>query len=140
MRMKTRLLALLLAVLLLSAFVACKKEESTPGWEDALYTEDTELGEGEITVFVEVATEEKSITFTLHTDKDTLGAALLEHELIEGDEGPYGLYVKYVNGIKADYDEDGTYWNFTKDGEIMMVGVDSADIADGEHYELTKTK
>ena len=107
-------------------------------WESATYLIDTELGEGAKTVEVEVKAGEKSITFTIHTDKETLGDAMLEHGLIAGEQGAYGLYVKLVNGIEADYDKDGTYWGFYKNGEMMMVGVDGATIADGEHYELVK--
>ena len=99
---------------------------------------DTEIGEGAKTVQVEVKAGEKTVTFTIHTDKETLGDALLEHNLIAGEKGAYGLYVKLVNGIEADYDKDGTYWAFYKNGEMMMVGVDGAVIADGEHYELIK--
>ena len=107
-------------------------------WTNALYQNDTEIGEGAKTVQVEVKAGEKSVTFTIHTDKETLGDALLEHNLIAGEEGAFGLYVKLVNGIEADYDKDGTYWAFYKNGEMMMVGVDGAVIADGEHYELIK--
>lgn len=114
--------------------------EETGLWANATYIEDTELGEGAITVSVEVKAEEKSITFTVHTDKDILGDALLEHSLLAGDESEYGLYVKEVNGIKADYDTDKAYWAFYKDGEYMNTGVDSTNIADGEHYELVYTK
>ena len=107
-------------------------------WTNALYQNDTEIGEGAKTVQVEVKAGDKSVTFTVHTDKETLGDALLEHNLIAGEEGAYGLYVKLVNGIEADYDKDGTYWAFYKNGEMMMVGVDGAVITDGEHYELIK--
>ena len=107
-------------------------------WTNALYQNDTEIGEGAKTVQVEVKAGDKSVTFTVHTDKETLGDALLEHNLIAGEEGAYGLYVKLVNGIEADYDKDGTYWALYKNGEMMMVGVDGAVITDGEYYELIK--
>ena len=84
--------------------------------------------------------EEQSVTFTIKTDKEILGDALLEHDLIAGEEGDYGLYVKVVNGMTADYDVDQSYWAFYKDGEYMMTGVDGTEIADGEHYELVYTK
>ena len=109
-------------------------------WTNALYQNDTEIGEGAKTVQVEVKAGDKSITFTVHTDKDTLGEALLEHGLIEGDQGAYGLYVKKVNGIRADYDLDGAYWGLYKNGEMCMTGVDSTEIADGEHYEFVYSK
>lgn len=66
--------------------------------------------------------------------------ALLEHSLVAGDESEYGLYVKVVNGMTADFDVDQAYWAFYKDGEMMNTGVDGATIADGEHYELVYTK
>ena len=140
MKTATRLTLLLLALLTLFSLVACADIEKTGAWETATYDRDTELGEGAKTVTVKVIAEEQALTFIIHTDKETLGDALLEHKLIDGEQGPYGLYVKKVNGIVADYDVDQTYWNFTKNGELMMVGVDSAEIADGESYELTRTK
>ena len=109
-------------------------------WADAAYTEDQTFGDGSTTVQVEVQVEEQSVTFTIKTDKETLGDALLEHKLIEGEQGDYGLYVKVVNGITADYDIDQSYWSLCKDGEAMTVGVDGAAIADGEHYELVYMK
>ncbi|MGN0292311.1 MAG: DUF4430 domain-containing protein [Lachnospiraceae bacterium] len=114
------------------------KEEGL--WADASYTEDTELGEGNTTVKVEVSAEDKSITFTVHTDETVLGDALLAHSLIAGEESEYGLYVKDVNGMTADYDTDKAYWAFYKDGEYMNTGVDGTTIADGEHYELVYTQ
>ena len=132
----------LLAVLLLicMVFTACNTVSVEGLWENATYRRDMEFGKGEKTVEVEVKVGDESVTFTVHTDKETLGDALLEHELIDGEKGAYGLYVKYVNGIEADYDKDGSYWGFYKNGEMMLVGVDGAVIADGEHYELVREK
>lgn len=109
-------------------------------WTNAKYTEDKEIGEGAVTVKVKVQAGEKAVTLTVHTDKDNLGAALLEYELVSGDNGQYGLYIKSVNGIEADYDKDKAWWSISKDGESLMTGADSTPIADGENYELTYTK
>lgn len=133
-------LLILLALLCCVSLAACADVEKTGVWESATYTADKEFGKGEKTVTVLVVAEEQTLTFTLHTDKATLGEALKEHSLIEGDEGPFGIYIKKVNGILADYDVDQTYWSLTKGGELMMVGVDDTEIADGEQYELTRTK
>ena len=136
-----KLLAALLITALIFSLAACTKSgKATVLWADALYQKDTTLGSGETTVAVEVQAEERSVTFTVKTDKATLGEALLELGLIDGEQSEYGLYVKIVNGMTADYDIDQSYWSFTKDGEMMMVGVDGAEIADGEHYELIYTK
>lgn len=130
-----------LVVCILCLFVAaCNKAPEKGLWEAATYTEDTEFGSGTKTVKVEVKAEEKSVIFTLNTDKTTLGDALLEHNLISGEKGAYGLYVKVVNGITADYDVNQSYWSLTKDDVYMQTGVDGTEISDGEHYELTYTK
>ena len=150
-------LALILALLMTLCLFACKQQVETPEtsagtsenggaiapeglWKDATYLSDAEFGEGAKTVKVKVIAEDKSVTFTVKTDAATLGEALLAHGLIAGDEGQYGLYIKYVNGIRADYDLDKRYWNFTKNGEYMMTGADMTEIADGECYEFTYAK
>lgn len=109
-------------------------------WADAVYTEDTEFGEGAKTVICEVKAEDKTVTFTVKTDKDTVGEALIENGLVEGDEGPYGLYVKKVNGIFADYDVNQCYWALYIDGEMASTGVDGAEIAEGVTYQLVYSK
>ena len=96
--------------------------------------------QGSKTITVEVTAEEKTVVFTVKTDADTVGAALLEHNLIAGDQGDYGLYVKTVNGILADFDVDQTYWSFTIAGEMAMTGVDQTELVDGTVYGLVRTK
>ena len=71
---------------------------------------------------------------------EVLLQALQKLSLIEGEEGPYGLYVKKVNGILADYDTDGTYWALYKDGKYSMTGIDVTEIEAGASYELVKEK
>lgn len=138
--MKKRIISLLLILCLALSLCACGKAKTPDLWADALYTQDTELGEGAKTVTVQVKTDEKSVTFTVHTDCATLGEALLELGLIAGEDSEYGLYVKQVNGITADYDVDQTYWGFFSGGEYMMSGVDTTEISGGESYELVRTK
>ena len=108
--------------------------------EDADVVDETDvamtvLGEGQtIFPFVVVNKEGVETVFEIHTDKTIVGEALLELELIAGEVGDYGLYVKSVNGITADYDVDQTYWAFYVDGEYAMTGVDATDIAEGSQY------
>lgn len=132
------LTSLALTLILILTLVSCG--DSKDLWEKATYLEDTAFGEGATTVQVEVKAKDKSVTFTIKTDKKTLGDALLEHDLIAGEAGAYGLYVKVVNGITADYDVDQSYWSLYKNGEYMMTGVDATEMANGEHYELVYTK
>ena len=120
--------------------VSCNKVEKTGVWENATYREDMEFGEGSKTVVVEVAAGDNTVTFTVKTDKDTVSEALLEHGLIAGEEGPYGLYVKVVNGMTADYDIDQSYWSFYIGGEYAMTGIEKTDITEGTTYKLEYTK
>ena len=142
MKMMKSTVAVLLAVLCLFSFVACgnAEEPKTGLWANATYTKDTTLGDGAKTVVVEVKAEETAVTFTVKTDKTTVGDALLEHGLIAGDESEYGLYVKVVNGITADYDVDQSYWAFYVNDEYAMTGVDATDITEGVTYQLVYTK
>jgi hypothetical protein len=122
-------------------FSGCNNQETaTDVWKDAVYTENTEFGIGTKTVMVEVVAEDKSVTFTIHSDKNTLGDALVEHNLIDGEMGAYGLYIKKVNGITADYDINKCYWGVNKNGEGLMTGIDGVEFANGEHYELVYIK
>ncbi len=103
--------------------------------------DDNVLGEGKTKFnFTVVDKAGDETTFEIHTDKKTVGDALLEHKLIEGEEGDYGLYVKKVNGILADYDKDQTYWAFYIDGEYAMTGVDKTDIEEGKTYTFKVEK
>lgn len=76
----------------------------------------------------------KETSFNVTTEKKTVGEALLDEGLIEGDAGQYGLYVTSVNGIEAVYEKDGTYWAFYVNGEYAMSGVDTTDVEDGAQY------
>ncbi len=109
-------------------------------WSTAIYTEDTEFGNGGKTIFLEVQAENRSVEFTIKTNADIVGDALSEHDLVSGEEGAYGLYIKTVNGITADYDQNQSYWSFEQNGEYMMTGVDKTELTDGAHYELIYTK
>lgn len=148
-------ITLCLTLILLMFAVSCQKETpvgasstgvsseivKTEGlWASATYTEDKSFGEGAKTAYVEVKADDKSITFTLKTDKENLADALLEHKLVEGDDSQFGLYIKKVNGILADYDINKSYWSLCKDGQALMTGASDTKISDGEHYELVYTK
>lgn len=109
-------------------------------WKDAKYLKDAEFGNGSKTVVVQVKAEGQMVTFTIKTDKDTVGAALMEHGLIDGEQGAYGLYVKKVNGMLADYDINQTYWAFYTNGAYGMTGVDMTEINESDTYQLELTK
>lgn len=137
MKTVSKVTLILLALSMLFCFVACAYVEKTGAWESATHRSDKEFGSGAKTVYVTVKAEEQSIVFTVKTDKEYLGEALTEHELITGEEGQYGLYITSVNGM-AIAEGEQAYWALYKDGAYSMTGVDLTPIANGECYELVK--
>ena len=123
-----------------TTFVPTEENPVPEFWNVADYTKDTELGEGNKTFFFKVDAEGYAITFTIHTNEETVGAALLSLGLIAGETSQYGLYVKTVNGLLADYDIDQTYWAFYENGEYAMSGVDTTTITEGYTYSFVRTK
>ena len=109
-------------------------------WNDATHKKSKTFGEGEKTFTLDVVADGYTVTFTVKTNEEFVGAALLAHGLIAGEEGAYGLYIKTVNGMLADYDVDRTYWSITKNGEYLMTGADTTPVEDGASYALTRTK
>lgn len=105
--------------------------------DSGVRAEPEQLGEGDTVFLFTVVDKDGSETpFEIHTDRETVGEALLELELIAGEEGRYGLFVKTVNGITVDYDRDGTYWAFYVNGEYAASGVDATVITEGDDYSL----
>lgn len=78
--------------------------------------------------------------FVVKTDKKNVADALVEVGLVSGENSEYGLYIKVVNGITADYSVDGSYWSLLVNGEMSMVGASSVSVAEGLRVELKKTK
>ena len=136
---KTLTLTLVLLIALTSVLISCGNVDADP-FETATYTEDTSLGEGSITYTLKVVVGDRTVTFTIKTDEDNLGAALRKSGIVEGDDGPYGLYIKKVNGIVADYDVNGAYWALSINGEAASTGADGISLKNGGCYELTYSK
>jgi len=122
-----KLLALILAIVTLISLTACGAPAEAEG-PKVTFTLTVVDGDGNET------------THEIETTKKTVGDALLEEGMIEGEESEYGLYIKSVNGIVADYETTGTYWAFYIDGEYAMTGVDQTNIEEGVSYMLKVEK
>lgn len=130
----------LIAALALTITGCGSKEEAAPE-APASSSESTQIGTGATAfAFSVVDLDGNETHFEVHTDEETVGAALLKEGLIEGEEGPYGLYVLKVNGIEAIYEEDGSYWAFYENGEYGMTGVDLTPIDPEVAYSFVQTK
>ncbi len=152
-KIKTRsFVALILCFVLIAAMAlfatGCKEQKKeSPDTTDAVTTgyensdTVTNIGEGENQFTFKVVDKDGNETvFCVNTDKTLVGEALMELGLIEGEEGDFGLYVKKVNGIVADYDVDQTYWAFYVNGEYAMSGVDTTEIENGAEYSFKVEK
>ena len=53
-----------------------------------------------------------------------------------GTDGDYGIMIESVNGEKADYAADKSYWAIYVNGEYGQYGADSVPVADGDTYAL----
>ena len=133
---KKRLLSICMLFILLLSFSACKSDGQENNSNDTIISSSaTILGKGEKNfIFTVVDTDGNEEVFSIFTDKKTVGDALKEHKLIDGEEGQFGLYVKTVNSISYDYDKDGKYWAFYVDGEYASTGVDKTEIKNGCSY------
>ncbi|MBQ8310229.1 MAG: DUF4430 domain-containing protein [Clostridia bacterium] len=143
-----KILSFVLCIVLIAAVAlftfGCNEQSNDNGGSEQNTTAGTDSGT-EATpkktfTFIVVDAEGNETTFTVSSDKKTVGDALLAEGLIEGENETYGLYVKKVNGITADYDVDGTYWAFYINGEYAMTGVDSTDIEEGATYSFKVEK
>ena len=80
----------------------------------------TILGEGEKSFeLIIVDKEGNEHLYLIHTDEEMVGFALIEHELIEGEQGQYGMY-----------------WAFYVNGEYALTGVDQTPITADTSYML----
>lgn len=145
-KLKSLLFCMMLIVAMAFTTVGCNTKKESGNAESTTVQETVKnevevLGEGKtMFLFTVVDKDGNETNFEIHTDKEIVGEALLDLELIAGDDGEFGLYVKTVNGITADYDVDQTYWAFYVDGEYAMSGVDATTIEEGMTYAFKVEK
>lgn len=115
---------ILFAAMIMMTVAGCQKREQMTAAKTTEFVFEVVDGDGNVR------------TYDIKTDRATVGAALLEEGLIEGDEGDYGLYVKKVTGIEAVFEETGTFWAFYINGEYAMTGVDTTVPESGATYSF----
>ena len=98
----------------------------------------TVAGAKAITVTV-VHADGSAKEFRYHTDEEYLGPVLLTEGLVEGEEGPYGLTIYVVDGEKADWNENQSYWALYIGEEYAATGADSTPVKDGDSFKLVYT-
>lgn len=80
-----------------------------------------------------------STTYNQKTDAEFLRDALeeIKNLTIEGEESQYGLFVKTINGVTADYDANGAFWSFSVNGELCNNGIETQPVYDGDSFEIS---
>ena len=96
-----------------------------------------EAGSKAITVTV-VHADGTSKDFTYKTDAEKLGAFLEEKGLISSEGADAGMF-HTVDGEKADWNVNQSYWAFYEGEAYATVGIYDAVITDGAVYKLVYT-
>ncbi len=100
--------------------------------------------EGAKTVVIEVMDKDGEITtYEVHTDGEYLIDVMNDAKKLgltfEGEEGQYGFTVHTVNGLKADFNVDSSYWSFYVNDEYCNFGVSEQPVADGDTFSIRYT-
>lgn len=97
----------------------------------------TQDGEKTITVTVVHADGSEKV-FTYDTDAAYLGEVLYAEGLIRNEGEDEGMF-NVVDGEKADFSVNQSYWALYQGTEYAMFGVDELPIADGDSFRLVYT-
>lgn len=98
---------------------------------------------GKKSVTIEVVNDKGEVkSYSVKTDKETMQQIFDETEgfTYSGTEGPYGLMVDTVNGLKAVYDTDNAYWAFKLNGNYCENGVSTQKVEDNDVVRVEYTK
>ncbi len=131
-----KLFAILLAlsmVLSLAACVSTKPAETNPDMPG-----ETAAALQKFTVTV-VHADGSEKTFAYETGDTRLGDYLENEGLISSEGAEPGMF-HTVDGEKADWNENQSYWAFYLGQEYAMTGIYDATITDGAVYRLVYTK
>ncbi len=134
---KTLSLVLVFVLIAAAALTGCSGAPAETTAPPAETRPVTVLGEGSKSFELSIVDKEGvEHLYLIQTDAEMVGQALLDLQLIDGEEGPYGLYIKSVLGQVLDYETDGMYWSFYVNGEYALTGVDQTPITEGDSYML----
>lgn len=129
-----KLLAILLAVTLVLSLAACgtAQPENTTAPK-----QETEAKQMSFTVTV-VHADESTKDFTYTTDAEKLGDYLEDQGLIDSEGADPGMF-HTVDGEKADWNVNQSYWALYIGEEYAMSGIFDTPITDGAVYKLVYT-
>lgn len=98
-----------------------------------------EAEKGNKTISVTVVFSDKSEKdYSIKTDAQYLGDALLQEKLVTEEEYSKGYYT-VIADQRADYNLDKSWWCVAVNGEMTNVGINQQPISDGDEFEITNT-
>lgn len=98
----------------------------------------TSPGSKSITVEV-IHQDESKKTFTYKTDAEYLADLLVGEGLVVDNQDQYGLLIQEVDGERAVYEENQSYWSILQNGEYAQMGASTLPIYDGDTISLVYT-
>lgn len=143
----SKILSLILCFVLVAAIalstVGCSDNNSSdpigsaPASSDSSSENQAVVGEGATQFSLEITFKDGSTkSYTVKTDKSTVGEALVDAKLISGTVGDFGLMIETVDGETVNYENDKKYWAFYINGAYANSGVDTTSIETGAIYSL----
>ena len=146
MNKKKTFLGLGIAVVLVAAMVAAwiffgvnpTKENKKPVEGDQVVADDN-LVEGSKSITIEVVdSKNESVKYELKTDAEVLKEAMDEVEELTY-EMESGMIIE-INGERAVWSEDNSYWGIYVNGEYGQHGVDTQPVEDEDAFKFEYTK
>ena len=146
--LKSLMCLLLVALLAAAALTGCAQTEpanteapkteaqgQTPSEQPVRETVSS-IGEGSTVFHLKVTDKEGEVAlYDVHTDAETVGAALFNLGMISGDNGLYDT----VCGKTLSWDSDHMYWAFYIGEDYAMTGLDETVITPDASYSLVAT-
>lgn len=99
---------------------------------------ETSQGAKTITVTV-IHADGSTKDFTCHTDEEYLAPVLEAENIAQGDQTEYGLTIHTVDGEKASWEENQSYWALFIGEEYAMTGASQTPVNDGDVFKLVYT-
>ena len=136
-----RLFTLILAAVLVLSLAGCvtntRPDPTVPEKPGDAQTTESTAALMKFTVTV-VHADGTSKDFAYETDAELLGDYLEQQGLIQSQGADDGMF-HTVDGEKADWNENKSYWSLYLGEEYAMVGIYDTPITDGAVYKLVYT-
>lgn len=99
---------------------------------------ETSQGAKTVTVTV-VHSDGTSKEFTCHTDEEYLAPVLVAENIAQGDITQYGLTIHTVDGERASWEANQSYWALFIGEEYATTGASETPVNDGDVFKLVYT-